>query len=150
MDSDVEVDVCLGGHSNDLTGQSVLIAIQPLGSSNKSISFLQSLEEGIGSALLANSNHITGLDQVAGDIYPAAIDGEVTVVDQLTGLTAGVSEAQTVDNIVQSALNQSQQVVTGVTLVTSGLLIVVAELLLLDTVNKLNLLLTSLLPEALI
>ena len=125
MDSDLEVDVFLGGHCDHLTGHGVLIAIQPLGSSNKCVVFLQLLEESIGNALLANSNNITGLDQVAGDVNAVAVDGEVAMVHQLASLATGVGKAQTVDNIVQSTLNQSQQVVTGVALVTSCLLVVV-------------------------
>ena len=143
VDSDVEVDIGLGGHCDHLTGKGVLIAIQPLGSGNKSVSFLQALEEGVGSALLANSNYITGLDEVAGDVHAATVYGEVAVVHQLASLTAGVSKAQTVDNIVQSALYQSQQVVAGVTFLTSCLLVVVTELLLLNTINEFHFLLLS-------
>ena len=143
VDCDVEVDVRLGGDSNDLAGECVLVAIQPLGSSYESVSFLQPLEEVIGSALLANSDHVAGLDQVAGDVHAATVYGEVAVVDQLTGLTAGVSKAQTVNNVIQSALNQAQQVLTGVTTLTGSLLVVVTELLLLDAIDKLDLLLLS-------
>ena len=45
MHCDIEVDICLGGQSNDLTLEGVLITIQPLGGSNESIVFLQLLEE---------------------------------------------------------------------------------------------------------
>ena len=139
--SDVEVDVRLGGHSNDLTGEGILITVQPLGSSNESVSILQGLEESVGNALLTYSDHITGLHQVAGNVDAVAIDGKVAMVHQLASLAAGVGEAQTIHNIVQTALDQGQQVVTGVALVAGGLVVVVPELLLLDTVNKLDLLL---------
>ena len=141
MHSDIEVDICLGGHSNNLTLEGILIAVQPLGGSDKSIIFLQLLEESVGSGLLGNSDHITGLDQVRGDVDAVAVNGEVAMVHQLASLAAGVGKAQTVNNIVQSALNQSQQVVTGVAFLTGGLLIIVTELLLLNAVNKFDLLL---------
>ena len=79
--SDIEVDIGLGRHSNDLALEGVLVTVQPLGGSNKSVVFLQLLEESIGSALFGNSDHVTGLHQVAGDVDPAAVDGEVAMVD---------------------------------------------------------------------
>ena len=79
MDCDVKVDIRLSGHSNNLTLEGVLVTIQPLGGSNECIVFLQRLEEAVGNALLANSNNITGLDQVAGGVYAVAVDGEVAM-----------------------------------------------------------------------
>ena len=140
VDSDLEVDVFLGGHCNHLAGHGVLVAIQPLGSSNKCVIFLQLLEESIGNALLANSNNITGLDQVAGDVNAAAIDSEMTVVHQLASLTAGVSEAQTINNVVQTTLDGDQQVVTGLAGGSVCHLVVVTELLLQNAVDELDLL----------
>lgn len=39
-----------------------------------------------------------------------AVDGEVAVVDKLTSLAAGLGVAQTIDSVVQSALDKHQQV----------------------------------------
>ena len=108
MHSDIEVDISLSGHSNNLTLEGVLITIQPLGSSNECVVFLQLLEESVGRGLLGNSDDIASLDQVAGDVDAAAVDGEMTVVNQLTSLTAGVGEAQTVNNVVQTVNNVVQ------------------------------------------
>ena len=103
MHCDIEVDICLGGQSNDLTLEGVLITIQPLGGSNESIVFLQLLEESVGGGFLGNSDHIANLDQVAGDVDMVAVDGEMTVVHQLASLTAGIGEAQAVHDVVQPA-----------------------------------------------
>ena len=136
VDSDLEVDVSLSGHSDHFADQIVLIAIEPLGSSNKSVSFLQVLEESIGNALLTDSDNVTGLHQVAGNVDAVAVDGKVAMVDQLASLTAGVGKAQTINNIIQSALHVGQQHFTGVALCAGSLVVVVTELLLLNAVDK--------------
>ena len=65
----------------------------------------------------------------------------MTVVYQLTSLTAGGSKAQSVNDIVQSPLDHAQKLLAGVTSHLGGLLVVSMELLFLNAVNKLNLLL---------
>ncbi len=65
-----------------------------------------------------------GLTWIAGDVDLAAVDGEVAVADQLTRLAAGHCKAQTVNNVVQTALEEAQQVLTGLAGIFSGLLIV--------------------------
>ena len=63
--------------------------------------------------LSAHFDDIASLHQVGGNVDLLAVDGEVGVADQLTGLTAGSGETHTVHNVVQTALNQDQQVVAG-------------------------------------
>ena len=147
--SDIEVDICLSGHSNDLTGKGVLITVEPLGGSNESIIFLQLLEEVVGNALLANSHHIASLHQVAGNIDAVAVDSKVAMVHQLASLATGVSKAQTVHDVIQAALHGGQQHLTGVAASTSGLVVVITELLLLNAINKLDLLLLGQLSSVL-
>ena len=65
----------------------------------------------------------------------------MAVVNQLTGLTAGRGEAQTIHHVVQTALHQGQQVLAGLAGHTGSLLIVHMELLLQNTVDELDLLL---------
>lgn len=72
-----------------------------------------------------------------------AVDGEVGVADELTGLTAGHRKAHAIDDVVQTALDGDEQVVTGLAGSRSGLLIVIMELLFQDTVDELDLLLLS-------
>ena len=67
----------------------------------------------------------------------------MTVVYQLTSLTASGSEAQSVNNVVQATLDHAKELFAGVAGHLGSLLIVSMELLLLDAINKLNLLLLS-------
>ena len=66
-----------------------------------------------------------------------------TMVHQLASLTAGISKAQAINNVIQSALHVGQQHLTGVAFCAGSLVIVVTELLLLNAVDKLDLLLLS-------
>ena len=65
----------------------------------------------------------------------------MTVVDKLSGLTAGIGEAESVDNVVQTTLDEAQQIFTGVAAGTGSLLVVGTELLLEDAIDELDLLL---------
>ncbi len=65
------------------------------------------------------------------------------MADELTGLTAGHRKAHAIDDVVQTALDGDEQVVTGLAGSRSGLLIVIRELLFQDTVDELDLLLLS-------
>ena len=65
------------------------------------------------------------------------------LADELTGLTAGHRKAHAVNNVIQTALDRDEQVVTGLAGSRSGLLIVIMELLFQDTVDELDLLLLS-------
>src|SRR5205085_8284270 len=71
------------------------------------------------------------------------------VGDQLTGVTAGPGEAGAVDHVVEAALQQLEQVVTGLAGATRGLGVVVVELLLEDAVGVAGLLLLAELQEVL-
>lgn len=61
--------------------------------------------------------------------------------DQLTGSRTGHSEAHAIDDVVRAGFQQLQQVLAGVALLGRGLLVVVAELTLQQTVDTLDLLL---------
>ena len=140
---DLEIDIVSGGQHGDFALQGVLIAIQPLGSGDELVGFLQHLEAGGGAALLANSDDVANAHQVGGDVDALAVDGVVAVVDQLTSLAAGGGKAQTVHNVIQTALNEAQQDLAGVAAHALGLLIVHSELLFQNAVNELDLLLLS-------
>ena len=83
------------------------------------------------------------------DVDLAAVDQEVAVHDQLAGVAAGAGEAGAVDDVVEAALQQLQQVVTGLAGATRGLGVVVVELLLEDAVGVAGLLLLAQLEEVL-
>ena len=92
-------------------------------------------------ALLTHLDDVAHLHQEGGDVHALAVDGEVTVGHQLTSLTAGHGEAQAIHHVVQAALDESQQILTGLAGHTGGLLVVHVELLLHDAVHELDLLL---------
>ena len=139
---DGHVDVLAGGHGDNSTLQGVLVTLQPLGDVDHGrILSSQTLESYGRAAALLDLDHIAHAHQVGGDVDLVAIDSEMGVVHQLTGLTAGHGEAQTVHHVVQTALHQAQQVLAGLAGHGGSLLIVSMELLLQDAVDELDLLL---------
>ena len=59
---------------------------------------------------LADGDHITGFALVAGDVHDAAVHGHVAMVHQLTGTGNGGAEAEAEANVVETVLEQFQQV----------------------------------------
>ncbi len=78
---------------------------------------------------------------VAGDVHLLAVDQEMAVDDQLAGLAPGGREAGPVDDVVETRLEDDQQVVTGLAGEALGLLVVATELLLEHAVGVASLLL---------
>src|SRR6195952_900256 len=98
-------------------------------------------ERGHLQALLAHVDDVVRVDLVRRDVDLVAVDPEVAVRDQLAGVAAGPGEAGAVDHVVEAALEQLQQVVTGLAGTTAGLVVVVVELLLHHAVGEAGLLL---------
>ena len=65
----------------------------------------------------------------------------MVVGNQLAGVAAGLGKAQTVDDVVETALDEDQQVDTSLAGHAGGLLVVGMELVLQDTIDELDLLL---------
>ena len=103
----------------------------------------EALEQLGRTAALSNFDDIASLHQIGGDVDLLAVDGEVGVAHQLTGLTAGSGETQTIHNVIQTALNQDQQVIAGLAGSGGSALIVSVELLFQNTIDELDLLLLS-------
>src|SRR6476646_10466500 len=99
--------------------------------------------------LLAHVDDVVLADLERRDVDLAAVDPEVAVHDQLAGVAAGAGEAGAVDDVVQAALEQLEQVVTGLALPARGLGVVVVELLLQHAVGEAGLLLLAQLEEVL-
>src|SRR5882724_4796666 len=91
--------------------------------------------------LFAHTHHVTGLDQVRGDVDDLAVDGDGLVRYQLATFGARGAEAHAVDDAVQTRFEQQQQVGAGVALAALGFRKVAAELALQDAVHALDLLL---------
>src|SRR4051794_18578585 len=91
--------------------------------------------------LLAHVDHVVGGHLVRRDVDLLAVDLEVTVHDELAGVAAGPREAGPVDDVVQAALEQLEQVVTGLAGTARGLDVVVVDLTLHHAVGEAGLLL---------
>src|SRR5699024_801764 len=79
--------------------------------------------------LLAHRDDVVVLDALAGHVRALAVDLEVAVRDQLTGLTTRAGEPGAVDDVVEPGLEDRQQVVTGLAGAVGRLLVVPEELL---------------------
>ena len=86
-------------------------------------------------------DHVTGLDLVGRNVDLLAIDGEVSVAHQLTSVAAGLSKAQAEHDVVQTALHDLEQVLTGLAGASLSTQVSIVELLLQNAVDKLDLLL---------
>ena len=82
-----------------------------------------------------------GAHPVGGDVDLVAVDQEVAVHHELTGLPTGTGQPGAVDHVVEPGLQDLQQVVTCLALQPVGLLVVTAELLLQHAVGEAGLLL---------
>src|ERR1700712_2969505 len=92
-------------------------------------------------ALLPHVDDVVGVDLVGGDVDLVAVDPEVAVRHQLAGVATGPGEPGAVDHIVEAALEELQQVVTGLAGTAARLVVVVVELLLHHAVGEASLLL---------
>ena len=77
------------------------------------------------------------------DVHAAAVHGDMAVTHLLTSLGARLREAKTVHHVVQTALEDAQQVLARDALLAAGDLVVVMELLLQNAVDALGLLLLT-------
>ena len=90
---------------------------------------------------LTDLDHVTGLDLVRGDVDLLAIDGKVSVAHQLAGVAAGLSKAQAEHDVVQAALHELEQVLTGLAGHRLSTQVSIVELLFQNAVDELDLLL---------
>src|SRR5690606_1526857 len=90
-----------------------------------------------------DGDHVTLLHQVGGDVDLLAVDPEMAVVDELASLGAGLGQAGPPHHVVETALEDLQQVVAGDARATLRLLVVAAELALDHPVHVAELLLLA-------
>src|ERR1019366_8960427 len=91
-------------------------------------------------ALLAHGDFFASTHLVRRNVHLLAIDLHVTVTNQLTGLPPRYGKAETIDHIVEPALQLLQQHFASDAAATGGAFKVVAELLFLGKVDALRLL----------
>ena len=106
-------------------------------------------ERGHLQRLLADVDDVVGRHLERRDVDLVTVDQEVTVHDELTGVATRAGEPGAVDHVVEAALEELEQVVTGLALATVGFLVVAEELLLHHAVGEAGLLLLLQLEEVL-
>ena len=74
-----------------------------------------------------NADHVTGLQNIRGDIDALTVHGKVAVRYHLTGLCAAGGKSQAVDDVVKARFQQAQQVFAGNAGQAQSFLQVVAE-----------------------
>src|SRR5919107_1668773 len=99
--------------------------------------------------LLPHVDHVVLRDLERRDVDLLPVDQEVAVGDQLAGVAAGPGEAGAVHHVVEAALEELQQVVTGLAGTPRRLVVVPDELLLEDAVGEAGLLLLAELQQVL-
>ena len=72
-------------------------------------------------ALLAHFDDIAGFHGVGRNVHFRAVHLDVTMADQLAALGAAGGDAHPVDDVIQAALESTEQVFAGNTLLTRGL-----------------------------
>src|SRR6476620_5963426 len=138
---DREVDLRPGRELVDEDPHATGHGLEPGGDDALAVGLASHDERGHLQRLLADVDDVVSRDLVRRDVDLLAVDQEVAVNDQLAGVAAGAGEAGTVDDVVQAALEQLEQVVTGLAGATVRLGVVVGELLLEHAVGEAGLLL---------
>ncbi len=105
--------------------------------------------DGLGRRTGLDRDDVVRANLVAGDVHPAAVDVEVPVADELPRLCARGREAEAVDDVVETCLEDAQQVLARDARATRRLLVVGAELLLEQAVVAARLLLLAQLLQVL-
>src|SRR5690606_8283482 len=97
--------------------------------------FLRSDERQCLQRLRTNVDDVELRHPVAGDVDLLAVDEEVAVADQLTGLTTGPRKTSAVHDVVAPRFQELKQVVTGLSGAPRSFLVVAPELALEDAVG---------------
>jgi hypothetical protein len=90
--------------------------------------------------VVTNVDHVTDLNNVAGDINLLAVDTDMPMPNELSGSGAGEAKATVINHVVQSGLQNLKHLLTGYATHAQCALINVAELTLLKTVKVAKLL----------
>src|SRR5437763_4585489 len=109
-----------------LARQPFVVCLEPRGDGGGEVGRVADDLLGGGTGL--ESDDVVGPHLEARDVDPPAVDGEVAVADELASLRARGCEPEAVDDVVETRLERTQQVVAGDAALAGGLLVVGAEL----------------------
>src|SRR5436309_4730654 len=130
-----------------LAAEPVVVGLQPRRHRGGEIGCVP--DDLLGGAALAHGDDVVGLDLVARDVHPPAVDLEVAVADELPGLRARGGEAKPVYDVVEPGLEHPQQLLARHARALGRLLVIGAELLLEQAVVAAGLLLLAQLQQVL-
>ena len=138
---DRNIDLITVRETRYRTSELVLVCVQPCRSGKRVVRFLEFLEERVALALLSDGDDIACGNERGRDVDALAVDRDVAVADDLARLLARVREAETEDDVVETALEETEEVLTRDALHLLRLVIVATELLLEHAVDEFRLLL---------
>src|SRR6476661_7249390 len=110
---DRDVDLCPDRQLVDEDAHPRGDGLEPRGDDPLAVGLTRHDERGRLEGLLPHVDDIVRGHLEGRDVHLAAVDDEVAVHDQLPGVAAGPREAGAVDDVVEAALQQLEDVVTG-------------------------------------
>src|SRR3954468_20146955 len=146
---DRDVDLLTDRELVDEDAHPVRERLHPAGHDPLAVGLTSHDERGRLQRLLLDVDDVVLADLVRRDVDLLAVDLEVAVHDELTRVPTGTGEPGPVDHVVEAALEELQEVVTGLAGTPAGLGVVVVELLLEHAVGEAGLLLLPQLEEVL-
>src|SRR3954452_22336645 len=129
------------GAAEHLRGELVVVGLQPGGHLRHELRRVADHVLGVRAGL--ERDHVVLAHLVARDVHTAAVDGPVTVADQLAGLAPAGGETEPDQHVVEAALEHAQQVLARDSGLPRRLVVVDPELLLEDAVVATRLLLLT-------
>src|SRR5688500_14765689 len=140
---DGQLDVLAAGHAEHLARHVLGPQLEPIGDAAPARALDGGADEVVLAAPLLDDDGLALAGPVGGGGDLAPVDGDVAVAHQLARLGPRRGEAEAVDHVVEPALEQNEQVDAGDPLAPLRLVEVLAELLLEDPVDALDLLLLA-------
>src|SRR5688572_6896551 len=136
-------DVLAPRRADDADGERVAVDLEPGRHGVRLVDFQRFGHLGADRLALARGDLVARAHLERGHVDPAAVDGEVPVVDELARVVARQREPGSQHHVVEPALEQRHQVLAGVALEALGLVEVLHELAFLHAVDALELLLLA-------
>src|SRR3954454_21508571 len=134
-------DLVTVGQAEDLGGQRVVVGLEPGRHRRDHLGAVT--DDGLGARAGLEGENLTRTDLVRRDVDATAVHRPVAVTDELTCLPARGREAKPHQDVVETGLEQAQQVLAGDSRLPAGLVVVGAELALEDAVEAPRLLLLA-------
>ena len=109
----IEIDIFAIWKVNNFNYAVVFVHIQPLWNWTGTVCFHDSFEFFRRFAAFCQSNNIASLQKDGWNVCFVAVNGEMTVTNQLSCFSSGRSHASSVNDIVDTAFQDSQEVFTS-------------------------------------